>query len=440
MKGNFIMLIKKSYLIFYFHLLSLIVISSSLFAQKNRSREELEAKKKENIRQIAEISNILNKTIDKKEANLGQLKAINRQVVMKEKQIDLINQDLKSLGSEISDLKKINAELTTDYHKMKKEYGQMVYSSSKTMGNFTTLSFLFSSSTFNQVFLRYNYLKQIAKARQKQAIEINKVIIEMKAKQVALLTKKKQQNQVLSARVDEGKNLEIVKTKQQKITNKLIQKEGELKVQLAERKRAVQQLENLISNMIEREIRRTRAADNGTISKNSESKTTKKDAEIKDLPENTGNSNTIKMSSSEANVSSSFSASKARLPWPVRSGFISEPFGSHPHEVLKGITVPNDGIEIQTNAGEAVRSVFDGIVMVVDNSIIGMGSVVAIQHGDYFTIYGKLRNVFVSAGQKVQAKETIGTVMEGRDGTSEVQFQVWKNTNRQNPEKWLLHR
>ena len=146
------------------------------------------------------------------------------------------------------------------------------------------------------------------------------------------------------------------------------------------------------------------------------------------------------MSNAEANVSTSFSASKARLPWPVRSGFISEPFGSHPHEVLKGITVPNDGIEIQTNAGEAVRSVFDGIVMVVDNSIIGMGSVVAIQHGDYFTIYGKLRNVSVSAGQKVQAKETIGTVMEGRDGTSEVQFQVWKNTNRQNPEKWLLHR
>lgn len=434
------MLIKKSLYLFIFYFFTSIIFGSFLFAQKNRSREELEAKKKENIKQIAEISNILSKTTNKKEVNLGQLKAINRQVEVKEKQIDLINQDLKTLGAEINELNKINNELTADYNKLKKEYGQMIYSSSKSMGNFTTLSFLFSSTTFNQVFLRYNYLKQIAKARQKQAIEIDKVIIELKAKQLALLSKKNQQNLVLSDRVKEGKNLEIVKTKQQRITQKLIQKEGELKVQLAERKRAVKQLENLISNMIEKEIKRTRAAEKVANKKSTESNSTKKSSEIKDLPDNSGSSNTIKMSSSEANVSSSFSASKARLPWPVKSGFISERFGSHPHEVLKGITVPNDGIEIQTNAGEAVRSVFDGTVMVVDNSIIGMGSVVAIQHGDYFTIYGKLRNVSVSAGQKVQAKESIGTVMEGNDGTSEVQFQVWKNTNRQNPEKWLLHR
>jgi murein hydrolase activator len=436
----FIMLIKKSVYLFSFYFFTSIVFGTNLLAQKNRSREELEAKKKENIKQIAEISNILNKTIDKKEANLGQLKAINRQVEVKEKQIDLINQDLKTLGTEIGELNKINNELTADYNKLKKEYGQMIYSSSKSMGNFTTLSFLFSSSTFNQVFLRYNYLKQIAKARQKQAVEIDKVIIELKAKQLALLNKKKQQNLVLSDRVEEGKNLEIVKTKQQKITEKLIQKEGELKVQLAERKRAVKQLENLISNMIEREIKRTRTAEKVANKKSTENNPTKKNSEIKDLPDNSGSSNTIKMSTSEANVASSFSASKARLPWPVKSGFISERFGSHPHEVLKGITVPNDGIEIQTNAGEAVRSVFDGTVMVVDNSIIGMGSVVAIQHGDYFTIYGKLRNVSVSAGQNVKAKEAIGTVMEGIDGTSEVQFQVWKNTNIQNPEKWLLHR
>ena len=415
--------------------------------QKAKSREELEAKKKENLKKITEISNILNKTIDKKEANLGQLKAINKQVEAKEKQIDLINQDLSNINTEIKELEKINAELTTDYNKLKKEYAQMVYSSSKSIGNFTTLSFLFSSATFNQLFLRYNYLKQIAKARQKQATEIDKIIIELKAKHLAMLNKKKQQNAVLSDKVEESKDLEQVKTKQQKITEKLIQKEGELKQQLAERKKAVRQLESLISNMIEREIKRTRAAEklalekkNDSKSSKAETKTNKNAPEISDLPESESASNTIKMNSSEASVSSSFSASKARLPWPVKSGFISEPFGSHPHEVLKGITVPNDGIEIQTNAGEGVRAVFDGVVMVVDHSILGMGSVVAIQHGDYFTIYGKLRNVTVSPGQKVKAKETLGIVMEGKDGTSEVQFQVWKNTNRQNPERWLLHR
>jgi septal ring factor EnvC (AmiA/AmiB activator) len=427
--------------LFYLSLTFTLSLTWGAFAQKTKSRAELEARKKENIRQISEIKNILEKTTDKKEANLGQLKAINRQVQVKEKQIELINQDLGNLGSEIKELIKINQELSQDYEKLKKEYGQMVYSGSKSLGNFTSLGFLFSSNSFNEMFLRYNYLQQIAKARQKQAIEIDKIILDLKARQLALSTKKKQQNQVLSSRVAESKDLEEIKTKQQKITDNLIKQEGELKKQLAERKKAVKQLESLISNLIEKEIKRTRIAENkATSEKAVENNSKKKTNEIKELPDAEESTNTIRMNTSEASLSNSFSASKARLPWPVRSGFISERFGSHPHEVLKGITVPNDGIEIQTNAGESVRSVFDGTVMVVDNSIIGMGSVVAIQHGNYFTIYGKLRNVSVSPGQKVQAKESIGTVMEGKDGNSEVQFQVWKNTNRQNPEKWLIHR
>jgi murein hydrolase activator len=429
-------------LIFYISFLFITqIIVQETVAQKAKTREELEARKKENIRQISEIKNILDKTIDKKEANLGQLQAINKQVTVKEKQINLINQDLSALGTEINELIKINNELTTDYEKLKKEYAQMIYSSAKTTGNFTSLSYLFSSSNFNDLFLRYNYLQQIGKARQKQAVEIDKVILDLKQRQASLLSKRKQQNNVLTDRVEENKDLVEIKQKQQKITDKLIQKEADLKKQLAERKQAVRQLESLISNAIEKEIKRTRNAENKAASEKKEvTKTKKKGNEVITESEDTGNNNTIRMNSSEANISSSFSGSKSRLPWPVRTGFISEPFGSHPHEVLKGITVPNDGIEIQTNAGENVRAVFDGTVMVVDNSIMGMGSVVAIQHGNFFTIYGKLRNVTVSPGQRVSAKETIGTVMEGKDGTSEVQFQVWKNTVRQNPEKWLLHR
>jgi murein hydrolase activator len=428
---------KISFRFLFLLLCSLFFVKIS-FSQKIKNREDLENKKKENIRQIAEIKNILDKTVDKKEVNLGQLKAINKQVEVKVKQIDLINEDLKGLSVELKELIQINTELTNDYNKLKKEYGQMVYSSSKTSKNFTALSFLFSSGTFNELFLRYNYLQQIAKTRQKQAIEIDKVILEMKAKQLALANKKKQQNNVLTTKLVESKSLEEVKNKQQKITDQLIQKEGQLRQQLAERKKAVKQLENLISNLIEKEILKTRREQN--LAREVEIKKDKKKnkEDVDETPVIRESSNTIKMNDSEAILASSFAASKARLPWPVRSGFISEQFGSHPHEVLKGITVPNDGIEIQTNAGENVRSVFDGIVMVVDNTILGMGSVVAIQHGDYFTIYGKLRNVSVSPGQRVKTKETIGTVMEGKDGTSEVQFQVWKNTNRQNPEKWLL--
>ncbi|MNL53380.1 Murein DD-endopeptidase MepM [compost metagenome] len=101
--------------------------------------------------------------------------------------------------------------------------------------------------------------------------------------------------------------------------------------------------------------------------------------------------------------------------------------------------VDNLGIDIQTTAGEPVRSVYDGTVLDV-TELPGMGSVVAIQHGNYMTIYAKMTGVAVRAGQKVKARENIGRVATDSDGTSELQFQVWKNTSRLNPENWLIHR
>ncbi|MCC3154450.1 murein hydrolase activator EnvC family protein, partial [Hymenobacter sp. BT770] len=138
-------------------------------------------------------------------------------------------------------------------------------------------------------------------------------------------------------------------------------------------------------------------------------------------------------------LSSSFAGNRGRLPWPVGRGFISQRFGRHPHPVLKNVTVENRGIDIQTGAGEAVRACFDGKVLTIAN-IAGMNTIVMIQHGDFFTVYAKLRSVNVHEGQRVSAREVIGTVATDGEGTSEVQFQVWHNSANLNPESWLGHR
>jgi septal ring factor EnvC (AmiA/AmiB activator) len=63
--------------------------------------------------------------------------------------------------------------------------------------------------------------------------------------------------------------------------------------------------------------------------------------------------------------------------------------------------INNNGIDIQTSPGAAVHSVYDGVVQSVVN-IPGINMVVAIQHGDYFTVYSKLSNVSVSVGTRVK--------------------------------------
>lgn len=118
------------------------------------------------------------------------------------------------------------------------------------------------------------------------------------------------------------------------------------------------------------------------------------------------------------------------------SGFISQKYGRHPHPLLKGIVVQNDGVNIQTKQNEPVRSIFNGEVRAVA-FINGMGNTLILSHGEYYTVYCGLKDVFVKTGQKVSTSEEIGRVRSTAEGISELRFQIRKNTDTLDPEQWL---
>jgi septal ring factor EnvC (AmiA/AmiB activator) len=101
------------------------------------------------------------------------------------------------------------------------------------------------------------------------------------------------------------------------------------------------------------------------------------------------------------------------------------------------VEVDNLGVGIQTNKDENVRSVFDGKVKAVA-SVPGMNNVVIVQHGQYHTVYARLKTVNVKTGQEVKAKEVLGAVYTDKDGITELQFQVWKNDQKLDPQAWLF--
>lgn len=133
-------------------------------------------------------------------------------------------------------------------------------------------------------------------------------------------------------------------------------------------------------------------------------------------------------------ASGKFSAAKRKLSWPAE-GFISQRFGVREHAVLKGVKVDNHGVDIRTATGAVVRSVFAGEVLDI-SEIPGLNFVVVVQHGEYYTVYANLASVAVTVGQKVTGREILGTVAE-KDGVPEINFQVWQNFTKQNPELWL---
>lgn len=113
------------------------------------------------------------------------------------------------------------------------------------------------------------------------------------------------------------------------------------------------------------------------------------------------------------------------------AGRIVGHYGQYKVPGLNHVQLSNSGINIKGAPGAAVHSVYAGEV----SAVFGFSGtmVVMVRHGEYISVYANLKSASVSRGQKVSARQTLGTV--GSDGI--MQFQLRKETAKLNPEAWL---
>ncbi|MDO6391979.1 peptidoglycan DD-metalloendopeptidase family protein [Pontibacter sp. BT731] len=387
-------------------------------AQKQKSKAQLEKEKKENLNRIKEANRILQQTKVQKEASIGQLNAIQEKIAVQKGVISTISREIKLLETGLKETEGIVGELQSDLESLKAEYATMVYAASKTANSYNKLMFVFAADSFNQMVRRLRYLQQYSEARKKQVEQINKVQLALTGQLRTLESQREEKRGLLNKQVVENKNLLSLRTQQDGMIQKLSKQEEQLKKEVAQRQQAVRKLDNLIADIVKEEIARAaRAA-------REEGRAT------------SGSSSKITLTPEAALISSSFAGNRGRLAWPVDRGFISQKFGRHNHPVLKGVVVENRGIDIQTGQGEPARAIFEGKVLTVA-SVPGMNNIVMVQHGEYFAVYAKLRTVNVKEGQDVKHKDVIGTVYTDANGTTELQFQLWKNNTNLNPESWI---
>ena len=386
-----------------FLLLILLFLSAPLCAQKTKS--QLEREKKENLRKIAEAEKILIETSTQKKVTLGQLQALNQKINARESLIRSLGSEVRILNAEISDLSAVASSLQNDLKTLKEEYADQIYASYKASKGKSKLMFLFSAKSFNQLLQRLKYLEQYAEARRLQAEQIEVVTKELEDQRSKVETKRAEQQTLLNQQVRENRKLASSKKKQSALVAQLTKKERQLRKELDKRKAANKRLNTLIANIIEAEKRKTSNASTAEIA-------------------------------SAAEITRLFESRKNKLSWPVSSGFITSKFGKQKHPVLKRITVINDGVGIQTEKDSQVRSVFEGEVTLI-GTIQGKNNIVVIRHGDYLTVYARLKSINVKKGQRVNADDVIGEVYTDRDGVTELEFQVYKGTTKLNPENWL---
>ena len=393
------MLLRK----FNYFLTILLLYSFNQYSQQSRS--SLEKERDVNLVKIQEAETILKETEKSKNITVGKLNVINKQIRNRQSLISNLRSDIKVQSDEIILIRNLIISLKRDLRILNNEYSDMIYSSYKSRSSLDKLTYIFSSKDYNQMFRRFNYIFQYSKFRKNQIIEINNVYEELEYQENNLSDVNKKQKKLLDDELSENNKLQKLKGRQRKIISDLNKKQRNLRKEIAERKVALENLDKLIRDIIRRE----------------------KEALLKNGDDDI---NLLE-------ITEGFEANIGKFEWPVKSGFISNKFGEHPHPIIKNIKVKNDGIDIQTSKSSQVHAIYDGKVSTVA-FIPGMNNVVIINHGEYYTLYAKLKNLKVQKGDIISEKQVIADLVTNNDGITQLQFQIWKNNIKLNPENWII--
>jgi septal ring factor EnvC (AmiA/AmiB activator) len=393
-----------------------------LQAQKNKT--QLQREKQRNIERIRETEKILGETSEKKKNTLGELTAINQRISQQEVLMLSIKSEIELMDRDLSEDQSIIDALKEDLTNLKEEYARMLYSAQKASGKANKLLLLFSARSFDQMIMRLKYMEQYGKARQSQAEAITRVQ-EILTEQVRMTEAKRKDKQLLlDEEEQENRNLADLKGKQKGIVKSLEKEEKQLKRDLEDTKKAVAQLDKLISDIIKEEIARAEREAKEREAARLRAKNKNITTPVETAPTTT------------SLASTSFEGNKTQFGWPA-TGFIAQRFGLQKHPVLKKIDVYNPFVVIQTKREEKVRAIFEGEVRRIGILDPPIGATIIIKHGDYFTVYSGLKGILVKQGQTISTNQELGTVQTNGEGISELRFQILKNSELLDPSLWL---
>lgn len=403
---------------FVLMLLLTLLLSGGGYAQ--RTKESLEKEIKSLQKEIETANKLLKETSKTKEVTMGQVSLMEKKIKDRQKLINACNEQIKILEKNIkkgeNNIKSLNGELK----KLGGEYAKMVQFAYKNRNHYDRLEFLFASKDFNQAFQRMRYIQQFADARKTKMNQIantrTKVSHELeelrknKEEQAALLAEQKAQQQELIKEKEEL-NAKVKQLKKQ---------EGNIQQNIKDKQAQAKKFQKQIDDIIAEEIRKA----NERAAKEAKKGTNAKPDKMALTP-------------AEKALSTSFSANKGKLPWPVERGVITSSYGKHASAISDKVIVTNNGIDVVTVENAKARCVFDGVVVsVVKPSASNIG--IIIRHGDFFTVYSKLDEAYVNRGDKVKTKQDIGKIHTDRaEGKTELHFELRHGTESLNPSIWL---
>jgi septal ring factor EnvC (AmiA/AmiB activator) len=409
-----------------------------------QSKKELEEKRKKIIRDIQATEKMIKKTAKSRESAYDRFLALQSQIESREALISTLTAEIDAAEEGIVRNQEVIASLGKDVSRMREEYGRTIRSAFRHKSLSNPLLFILSAESLNQAFRRWLFLRKYDQRRAEQA-EAIRFTQQMLAKKTAGLEE---------TRIEKENLLISIQGQQSTLTSELVEKnemlqvlqkdEVRLKADLEKKQAAHEALNGAIESIIQEEVRkRVEEARSKKINaapvktENVESKPTEVPAPATKPEKAKPAAPEIKPRAEEDAQTFNFRRSKGKLPWPVESGFIARGFGKQKHPTLKNIEITNNGVDIRTEEGAAVRSVAEGKVAGVQ-FVPGHDYTIIIQHGDYYTVYTNLASTTLAKGDEVKARQHLGYVATNNiTGASELHFEVWQQKERMNPALWI---
>lgn len=422
--------------------LVLLISASSVWSQKKSDQLQAEQNKLE--KKLSTTKSLLDKVKKGTESSLNELKLIENQVKNRELLVRNFDNQIRSAELTISSKGDQIKELQKRLVLLKEQYRKLLLYAYKHRNKSAKMMYIFSSSNYFEAVKRTSYLKRLSEIQQKQF----KVILQNEKtihKEISTIKQEKDhKKELLEEKIIEKKQIEKDKSTKQLALEKLRKDESSLMAELKEQERQKAELKRRIKLAIEKEIADAEAKAKKEAEKKASlaSKSTTSTSPTKTTTTATPTKE-VAFTDTKENIAlgKNFESNRGKLPWPVAKGSITENYGKNAHPTLPNVYTNNNGIDIGAPKNAQVRAVFDGEVTSVLN-IPGAGKVVIIKHGAYRTVYSNLQEAYVSVGDKVGSKQSIGSLLadeEGNLSTSHFEIhQVVEGTvQRINPTLWL---
>ena len=382
----------------------LLSVSMAASAQDTRAQEEKKARLE---REIAIIDKQLAENASQSSSMLTDLSLIRKKISNRKALVSESDRVIRQYSDSIYLAQKEINRLQARVDTLTAHYSKLVLSAYKNRDSRIWYMYMFASDNLGQAFRRFGYFRNLSSQMQNEAKSIRAMQDELALKQERLALLKKDAEAVKAERQKELDNLRKDESKADSVVKKLQKDRKKYQSQLASKKKEIDALNREIARLIA-----------NAMNKDGQKSSSKKPKAPVDMK-----------------LDAEFSKNKGKLPWPADGPVVSR-FGKHYHPVYKNLELPpNNGVDIALAKGEHVKAVFDGVVSQV-LVMPGYNQCVLVQHGNYFTLYCKMKNIAVKAGDKVKTGQLIGDI-DTINGQTQLHFEVWKGKDPQNPETWL---